>query len=121
MSFKDAYDKEWNDIITTHGKEGAHNIHQAAWGATPNFDRDSQWQYEILRAARLGYELRMKGKPEAYPVLDLFGNNAAVECPGCNHVYIVSGMIHKKGRDCPVCHESLAIFTDKKFVEVRES
>ena len=36
-------------------------------------------------------------------VKDIYGNNAAVECPACKGVFVVSGFISKKGRDCPHC------------------
>ena len=34
---------------------------------------------------------------------DWFGNNAAFTCPECAKVFIVSAMMHKKGRACPQC------------------
>lgn len=37
---------------------------------------------------------------------DWQGNNAAFTCPACSKVYIVSGMIHKAGRNCPQCGKS---------------
>lgn len=41
---------------------------------------------------------------------DVYGNNAAVTCPICGKVYIVSAMINKRGRNCPQCGNSKAIF-----------
>ena len=37
---------------------------------------------------------------------DIFGNNLAVTCPNCGKVFIVSGMICKNGRKCPICNKS---------------
>lgn len=34
---------------------------------------------------------------------DWQGNNIAFACPVCLKVFIVSGLIHKQGRDCPNC------------------
>lgn len=39
---------------------------------------------------------------------DWQGNNIAVACPVCLKVFIVSGMIHRKGRECPSCGKSKA-------------
>ena len=38
---------------------------------------------------------------------DWEGNNAAFTCPKCGKVFIVSGMIHKNGRQCPACGKSI--------------
>jgi hypothetical protein len=38
--------------------------------------------------------------------VDWFGNNAAFTCPLCHKVFIVSGMFHKEGRECPNCKRS---------------
>jgi hypothetical protein len=32
---------------------------------------------------------------------DREGNNAAFQCPSCHKVFIVSGLLHPKGRQCP--------------------
>jgi Zn finger protein HypA/HybF involved in hydrogenase expression len=37
---------------------------------------------------------------------DWEGNNIAVTCPACGKVYIVSSMLHRKGRACPNCGRS---------------
>lgn len=37
---------------------------------------------------------------------DWLGNNAAFCCPVCGKVFIVSSMINKNGRKCPVCGKS---------------
>lgn len=37
---------------------------------------------------------------------DWFGNNAAFTCPKCRQVFLVSGMIHRNGRECPKCGKS---------------
>lgn len=37
---------------------------------------------------------------------DWFGNNAAFTCPVSAKVFLVSAMMHKKGRACPQCSQS---------------
>ena len=37
---------------------------------------------------------------------DWSGNNIALNCPVCGKVFIVSGLIDKKGPDCPNCGKS---------------
>lgn len=37
---------------------------------------------------------------------DWEGNNAAVTCPACGKVFIVSGQIHSGSRKCPKCGKS---------------
>ena len=37
---------------------------------------------------------------------DWIGNNAAFKCPICGNTFIVSGMLHKKGRSCTKCGKS---------------
>lgn len=37
---------------------------------------------------------------------DWEGNNAAITCPPCGKVYVVSAMMHPKGRECPKCGKS---------------
>jgi hypothetical protein len=39
---------------------------------------------------------------------DWVGNNIALACPVCSKVFIVSGLIHKKGRSCPECKKATA-------------
>jgi len=39
---------------------------------------------------------------------DWQGNNIALACPLCLKVFIVSGMIHRNGRECPHCGKSKA-------------
>ncbi len=39
---------------------------------------------------------------------DWQGNNIAIACVVCLKVFIVSGMIHPKGRECPNCGKSKA-------------
>ena len=39
---------------------------------------------------------------------DWQGNNIAIACPVCLKVFIVSGLIHPKGRKCPACGKSAA-------------
>ena len=38
---------------------------------------------------------------------DWEGNNAAFTCTACGKVFIVSGLVHKKGRRCPKCQRSV--------------
>jgi hypothetical protein len=38
---------------------------------------------------------------------DWEGNNVAFCCPVCGKVFIVSGRLHPKGRECPVCRKSI--------------
>jgi hypothetical protein len=42
---------------------------------------------------------------------DWQGNNIALACPACLKVFIVSGLIHRNGRDCPNCGKSKAFVT----------
>lgn len=42
---------------------------------------------------------------------DWYGNNAAVRCPTCAKVYIVSAFLAKGQRQCPVCQISVAQIT----------
>ncbi len=53
-------------------------------------------------------------------ILDVYGTDAAVRCPACAEVYVVSRLINRKnGRKCPHCMGSLTTFKDKKYsVEV---
>src|SRR6266851_3718365 len=44
-------------------------------------------------------------------VEDWYGNNAAVRCPVCGKLFIVSTFINKGQRDCPICHKSSAEIT----------
>ena len=37
---------------------------------------------------------------------DWEGNNAALNCPQCGKVFIVSGLLHEHGRTCPSCGKS---------------
>jgi hypothetical protein len=42
------------------------------------------------------------------PGEDWAGNNVAFACPvpNCGKVYLVSGMMHRGGRECPACRGS---------------
>lgn len=42
------------------------------------------------------------------PNEDWEGNNAAVTCPHCSKVYIVSAIVHRGERRCPSCRRSAA-------------
>jgi predicted GNAT family N-acyltransferase len=46
---------------------------------------------------------------------DWYGNNAAVCCPVCCKVFIVSGFLNKGQRQCPRCHESTANITAEEL------
>jgi hypothetical protein len=39
---------------------------------------------------------------------DWQGSTIALACPVCLKFFIVSGMIHRKGRECPSCGKSKA-------------
>jgi phage FluMu protein Com len=45
---------------------------------------------------------------------DWFGNNAAVRCPVCGRVFVVSGFIKKGQRQCPNCQKSTAHITKEQ-------
>ena len=45
---------------------------------------------------------------------DWFGNNAAITCPRCGKVYIVSGFIGRGERKCPACENSTGVVTGSK-------
>jgi len=50
---------------------------------------------------------------------DWQGNNIAFACPICLKVFIVSGMLHRDGRECPNCGKSKAFITpDDKTASV---
>lgn len=34
---------------------------------------------------------------------DWYGNNAAICCTSCGKVFLVSAVLHRKGRSCPAC------------------
>ena len=34
---------------------------------------------------------------------DWYGNNAAICCGSCGKVFLVSQILHRKGRSCPQC------------------
>jgi len=40
---------------------------------------------------------------------DWEGNNIAVTCLRCGKVYVVSGLLHPDGRDCPCCGKSKGV------------
>ncbi len=46
---------------------------------------------------------------------DWLGNNAAVRCPVCGKVFIVSGFVNKGQRQCPSCHRSTAQITNEQL------
>jgi len=45
---------------------------------------------------------------------DWYGNNAAVPCPVCRQIFIVSGFISKGRRVCPSCQKSSAEITEEQ-------
>jgi hypothetical protein len=38
---------------------------------------------------------------------DWHGNDAAFTCPACKKVFVVSGLLDRKGRKCPNCSQSI--------------
>jgi len=42
-------------------------------------------------------------------VLDFHGNNAAIRCPSCSRVFVVSKFLDKLGRVCPGCGKTRAM------------
>lgn len=50
---------------------------------------------------------------------DWYGNNAAVSCSVCAKVFIVSAVLHRKGRSCPACGLCTATVT-KSQVAITE-
>jgi hypothetical protein len=44
---------------------------------------------------------------------DWYGNNAALHCPVCGKLFIVSEFLNKGPRDCPKCHTSSAEITNE--------
>lgn len=52
-------------------------------------------------------------------VIDRLGNNAAIACPDCNGVFIVSRPpIYKKPRVCPHCGKAQAKMTELNIITV---
>lgn len=45
---------------------------------------------------------------------DWYGNNAALTCPVCQQVFLVSGFIGKGRRECPRCQKSRAEITEEQ-------
>ena len=50
---------------------------------------------------------------------DWYGNNAAIQCTSCGKVFIVSSVLHRKGRSCPACGVCRAMIT-KQQVSISE-
>ncbi|MDO9069452.1 MAG: hypothetical protein Q7W05_13470 [Deltaproteobacteria bacterium] len=46
--------------------------------------------------------------------MDWEGNNIAITCPLCRKVFIVSQIIHKGKRKCPICEKSIGRVTGGK-------
>lgn len=46
---------------------------------------------------------------------DWYGNNAAVRCPACDKVFIVSGFLNKGQRQCPACLRSTAQISNEQL------
>jgi len=57
-------------------------------------------------------DLEINGAP--IQEFDWEGNNAAITCPPCGKVYVVSQMMHSKGRKCPSCGASTGFVTGGK-------
>jgi NAD-dependent SIR2 family protein deacetylase len=50
---------------------------------------------------------------------DWYGDNAAVQCTSCGKVFLVSAVLHRKGRSCPACGRCTAKVT-KQMVALTE-
>jgi ribosomal protein S27E len=50
-------------------------------------------------------------------IKDVYGNNAAVQCPSCDRVFVTSSFLNKSGRVCPGC-EKISIRFKKNAVVV---
>lgn len=50
---------------------------------------------------------------------DWYGNNAAVCCSACGKVFLVSQVLHRKGRACPKCGLTHATVT-RTQVQIEE-
>jgi hypothetical protein len=72
-------------------------------------DRDAVKACRILTMQRRELDIFALGQSE-----DWEGNNAAFTCPLCAKVFIVSTVIHKKGRACPGCRLSTGFVKGSK-------
>ena len=45
---------------------------------------------------------------------DWYGNNAAITCFACSKVFLVSQILHRKGRTCPVCGVTRALLVKSR-------
>jgi len=52
---------------------------------------------------------------------DWVGNNAAFTCPNCGKVFLVSGVIHRTGRQCPCCAQSVGRINEEGTTASLES
>ena len=53
-------------------------------------------------------------------VIEIYGNNAAVLCPGCPTIFLTAS-IHKNGRKCPGCGSwNAKLESDNKTVTFSE-
>ncbi len=50
---------------------------------------------------------------------DWYGNNAAICCAACRKVFLVSQILHRKGRSCPKCGLTHATVT-RTEVQIEE-
>ena len=51
---------------------------------------------------------------------DWYGNHAAITCSACGKVFLVSQILHRKGRSCPKCGLTHATVT-RTEVRVEEN
>ena len=47
---------------------------------------------------------------------DWYGNNAAIPCYACGKVFLVSQVLHRKGRACPQCGVTRALVTKSRCI-----
>ena len=45
---------------------------------------------------------------------DWYGDTAAVTCHACHKVFVVSKILHRKGRACPVCGVTRALIAKSR-------
>lgn len=45
---------------------------------------------------------------------DWYGNNAAITCFACHKVFLVSQILHRRGRACPQCGVTRALVSKSK-------
>ncbi|MDP2684982.1 MAG: hypothetical protein Q8P20_08175 [bacterium] len=58
-------------------------------------------------------KLDLKNEKKDY---NIYGNNAAITCPGCSKVFVVSGFLNNGERECPDCKMYIGFFDAKNEV-----